>query len=246
MTTDVEVSRVDGAQLLRLARPEKKNALTGAMYSALCDAIEKGDADSSIAAHVIIGSGGTFTAGNDLGDFLATSRGTGVLGTDVLRFVRLLPVIRKPVIAAVDGNAIGIGTTLLFHCDLVYATPGSTFATPFLDLGLIPEAASSLLMPMRMGYARAFEMLVLGAATPPRFLPASTPRQRPFASGWARPKLSRHSRHFSRSGQRTSAKASSSRCWSSPIWGVARFWRTRRQFPASKASSALTQMPPND
>ena len=164
MTTDVEVSRVDGAQLLRLARPEKKNALSGAMYSALCDAIEKGDADNSIAAHVIIGSGGTFTAGNDLGDFLATSRGTGDLGKDVLRFVRLLPVIRKPVIAAVDGNAIGIGTTLLFHCDLVYATPGSTFATPFLDLGLIPEAASSLLMPMRMGYARAFEMLVLGEA----------------------------------------------------------------------------------
>ena len=84
--------------------------------------------------------------------------------SDVLRFIRLLPVIRKPVIAAVDGNAIGIGTTLLFHCDLVYATPGSTFATPFLDLGLIPEAASSLLMPMRMGYARAFEMLVLGEA----------------------------------------------------------------------------------
>ena len=121
MTTDVKVSRVDGAQLLRLARPEKKNALTGIMYSALCNAIEIGDADSSIAAHVIIGSGGTFTAGNDLGDFLATSRGTGDLGKDVLRFVRLLPVIRKPVIAAVDGNAIGIGTTLLFHCDLVYA-----------------------------------------------------------------------------------------------------------------------------
>jgi enoyl-CoA hydratase/carnithine racemase len=164
MTADVEVSRADGAQVLRLTRPEKKNALTGAMYAALSDAIEAGDDDSSVAAHVVVGSGGVFTAGNDLGDFLATSQGTGDVGKDVLRFIRLLSVIQKPVIAAVDGKAIGIGTTLLFHCDLVYATPGSTFATPFLDLGLIPEAASSLLMPLRMGYARAFEMLVLGEA----------------------------------------------------------------------------------
>lgn len=162
MSADVEVSQVDGAQILRLTRLAKKNALTGAMYAALSDAIEAGDADSSVAAHVIVGSGGVFTAGNDLGDFLATARGTGGLGKDVLRFIRLLPVTRKPLIAAVDGKAIGIGTTLLFHCDLVFATPGSTFATPFLDLGLIPEAASSLLMPLRMGYARAFEMLIMG------------------------------------------------------------------------------------
>lgn len=164
MTAEVEVSRADGVQELRLTRPEKKNALTRAMYSALSDAIEAGDGDSSVAAHVIVGSGGVFTAGNDLSDFLATSRGAGELAIDVLRFIRLLPLIQKPVIAAVDGKAIGIGTTLLFHCDLVYATPNSTFATPFLDLGLIPEAASSLLMPQRMGYARAFEMLVLGEA----------------------------------------------------------------------------------
>jgi enoyl-CoA hydratase/carnithine racemase len=162
MTEEVAMWRSDGVQLLRLARPEKKNALTGAMYAALSDAIEAGDADASVAAHVITGSGDVFTAGNDLGDFLATARGTGDLAGDVLRFVRLLPVIRKPLIAAVNGDAIGIGTTLLFHCDLVYATPNATFATPFLDLGLVPEAASSLLMPMRMGYARAFEMLVLG------------------------------------------------------------------------------------
>jgi enoyl-CoA hydratase/carnithine racemase len=162
MTAEVAIWRSDGVQLLRLARPEKKNALTGAMYAALSDAIEAGDVDDSIAAHVITGSGDVFTAGNDLGDFLATARGTGDLAGDVLRFVRMLPVIRKPLIAAVNGDAIGIGTTLLFHCDLVYATPSATFATPFLDLGLVPEAASSLLMPLRMGYARAFEMLVLG------------------------------------------------------------------------------------
>jgi enoyl-CoA hydratase/carnithine racemase len=162
MMTDVEVTRTGAAQILRLTRIQKKNALTGAMYRALADAIESGDAESSITAHIITGSGGIFTAGNDLGDFLTTAQGTGDLAVDVLRFITLLPVVRKPLIAAVDGPAIGIGTTMLFHCDLVYATAGSTFATPFLDLGLIPEAASSLLMPERMGYARAFEMLVLG------------------------------------------------------------------------------------
>jgi enoyl-CoA hydratase/carnithine racemase len=162
MTADIAIWRDGSVQVLRIARPEKKNALTGAMYRAMSETIEGGDADRSIAAHVLIGSDGIFTAGNDLGDFLATTRGTGDLGTDVLRFIRLLPAIKKPLIAAVDGSAVGIGTTLLFHADLVYATPGAMFATPFLDLGLIPEAASSLLMPQRMGYARAFEMLVLG------------------------------------------------------------------------------------
>lgn len=162
MSADVEITRADGVQILRLTRAAKKNALTGAMYKALCGAIEAGDADPAIAAHVLLGSDGVFTAGNDLGDFLATARGTGDLSQDVRHFIYLLPMIRKPLIAAVDGKAIGIGTTLLFHCDLVYATPEATFATPFLDLGLIPEAGSSLLMPRRMGYARAFEMLALG------------------------------------------------------------------------------------
>jgi enoyl-CoA hydratase/carnithine racemase len=162
MTADIEASKSGSTQILRLTRSVKKNALTGAMYAALCDAIERGDEDRSVAAHVIIGSGGVFSAGNDLGDFLTTARGTADLSKDVLRFIHLLPVIRKPLIAAVDGKAIGVGTTMLFHCDLVYATPGATFATPFLDLGLVAEAGSSLLMPMRMGYARAFEMLVLG------------------------------------------------------------------------------------
>jgi len=162
MTADVEISVQDSVQVLRLTRPAKKNALTSAMYGELCEAFDKGDNDPTIAVHMITGSGGVFTAGNDLGDFLATAQGTGDLGTNVRRFVYLLPMIRKPVIAAVDGIAIGVGTTMLFHCDLVYATPASTFATPFLNLGLIPEAGSSLLMPRRMGYARAFEMLALG------------------------------------------------------------------------------------
>jgi enoyl-CoA hydratase/carnithine racemase len=162
MMAEVDISVADGVQVLRLTRAAKKNALTAAMYAALCDAIEKGDDDPAVAVHVLTGSGGVFSAGNDLGDFLATARGTGDVSKDVLRFIHLLPVIRKPLIAAVDGDAIGVGTTLLFHCDLVYATPASKFATPFLDLGLVAEAASSLLMPRRMGYARAFEMLALG------------------------------------------------------------------------------------
>lgn len=165
MTDDVQISLADGVQTIRLNRAAKKNALTAAMYAAMCDAIEEGDANPAVAAHVLLGSGGVFTSGNDINDFLATAHGVSV-PTHVLRFIRLLPRIAKPVIAGVDGPAVGIGTTLLFHCDLVYATPAAVFATPFLDLGLVPEAASSLLMPARMGYARAFEMLALGTPFP--------------------------------------------------------------------------------
>lgn len=162
MSADVEIRVDQGVQTIRLNRAAKKNALTSAMYAAISDAIETGDASADVAAHVMLGTGGVFSSGNDINDFLATAQG-GELPQDVLRFIRLLPVIQKPVIAAVDGLAVGIGTTLLFHCDLVFATPSCVFATPFLDLGLVPEAASSLLMPQRMGYARAFELLVLGA-----------------------------------------------------------------------------------
>ncbi len=165
MTDDVQISLADGVQTIRLNRAAKKNALTAAMYAAICDAIEDGDGSPAVAAHVILGSGGVFSSGNDINDFLATAQGASV-PPHVLRFIRLLPRIAKPVIAGVDGPAVGIGTTLLFHCDLVYATPAAVFATPFLDLGLVPEAASSLLIPARMGYARAFEMLVLGAPFP--------------------------------------------------------------------------------
>ena len=161
-TAEIIVTRADAVQLLRINRPDKKNALTRPMYKALCDAIEAGDADPAIAAHVIAGTGGMFTAGNDIKDFLAAGASSDGQVSEVVRFIRLLPKINKPLIAAVDGIAIGIGTTLLFHCDLVYATPAATFATPFLDLGLVPEAGSSLLMPRLMGYQRCFEMLVMG------------------------------------------------------------------------------------
>jgi enoyl-CoA hydratase/carnithine racemase len=158
----VEISVTDGVQILRLVRPEKRNALTQEMYRALSDALEAGETDEAIRVRVILGSGGHFTAGNDIADFLSTAKGDQGTPREVLRFIEVLPLLKKPLIAGVDGQAIGIGTTLLLHCDLVYATPRATFATPFLDLGLVPEAASSLLMPRLMGYPRAFEMLVLG------------------------------------------------------------------------------------
>jgi enoyl-CoA hydratase/carnithine racemase len=162
MSAPVDISSSEGVQTLRLGRPEKRNALTQEMYRALSDALETGEADDSIRVRVLLGSGGHFTGGNDIADFLATATGEQGPPRDVLRFIEVLPRLQKPLIAGVDGQAIGIGTTLLLHCDLVYATPRATFATPFLDLGLVPEAASSLLMPRLMGYPRAFEMLVLG------------------------------------------------------------------------------------
>ena len=162
--SDILISVADGVQVIRLTRAAKKNALTAVMYAAITEALLKGDADPAIAVHVFLGSEGIFSAGNDIADFLATSRGQGGLSQDTERFIRTLPLVAKPMIAGVDGVAVGIGTTLLFHCDLVYATPSAILSTPFLDLGLVPEAGSSLLMPMRMGYARAFEMLVLGEA----------------------------------------------------------------------------------
>ena len=163
MIKEIEVSRQGPVQIVRINRPEKKNALTGDMYVALGEAFAAGDAASDVAAHVILGSGGVFCGGNDIGDFLKfSSGGDGQKLGAVLGFIRSLPGIKKPLIAGVGGLASGIGVTLLFHCDLVYAAPNATFSTPFLDLGLVPEAGSSLLGPRLMGPQRAFEMLVLG------------------------------------------------------------------------------------
>jgi enoyl-CoA hydratase/carnithine racemase len=166
MTQDISISIADGVQTLRFTRPDKKNALTAAMYVAIAAALEKGDASADVAVHLFIGSGGIFTAGSDINEFLARSRGEADLTGPVVRFIRALPQVRKPMVAAVDGLAVGIGTTLLFHCDLVYATPAASFRTPFLDLGLVPEAGSSLLAPQRMGHQRAFELLALGDPFP--------------------------------------------------------------------------------
>ncbi len=158
----IETSIADGLQTIRIARPEKKNALTSGMYAAMVDALQRGDDDAAVVAHLFIGSEGVFSAGNDIGDFVDSAQKGAGLDGPVIEFIRLLPRVQKPMIAAVDGLAVGIGTTLLFHCDLVYATPTARFSTPFLNLGVVPEAGSSLLAPLRLGYARAFELLILG------------------------------------------------------------------------------------
>ncbi len=162
--SDIAVSRANGLQVIRFNRPAKKNALTADMYAAIVAALNGGDAAPDIRIHLFAGSGGVFSAGNDISDFVARAKDGAALDGPVLDFIRLLPHVKKPMIAAVDGLAVGVGTTMLFHCDLVYATPQARFLTPFLDLGVVPEAGSSLLAPLRMGHQRAFELLVLGEA----------------------------------------------------------------------------------
>ena len=145
---------------LVLDRPEKKNALTRAMYARLADLLEEAAGDASIRAVVMSGAEGVFTGGNDLGDFVMDPP-TGP-DSPTFRFLRTAAGLPRPLIAAVSGPAIGIGTTILLHCDLAYAAPDAKFKMPFVDLGLVPEAASSLLMPRIMGAARASELLLFG------------------------------------------------------------------------------------
>jgi enoyl-CoA hydratase/carnithine racemase len=159
--SDIEIAREGAVLSAAFARPEKKNAITGAMYEALIEAFEAAERDASVGAFVLSGKGGVFTAGNDIGDFLGfAERGPGDF--PAWRFVSKVASFEKPLVAAVDGLAIGVGTTLLFHCDLVYATREARFQMPFVDLGLVPEAGASLLAPQRFGRAKAAEFLLLG------------------------------------------------------------------------------------
>jgi enoyl-CoA hydratase/carnithine racemase len=163
--TDLVRTHREGAVLsVTLNRPQKKNALTGEMYEALLAAFEAASADHGIAAILLGGEGGVFTAGNDIGDFLAGAQSAAKedAPTPAGRFIRALSRFEKPLVAAIEGQAVGIGTTLCFHCDLVYAAPNARFLMPFVNLGLVPEAGSSLLAPMRFGRARAAEFLLLG------------------------------------------------------------------------------------
>lgn len=162
MAQNVEIVRDGGVLVLTLARPDKKNALTGAMYDALTAALLTADREKDIGAIVIRGSGGCFTAGNDIADFLHHA-GAGE-AMPAFRFVKAIAACQTPLVAAVEGVAVGIGTTLVFHCDLAYAAPDAKFRMPFVDLGLVPEAGSSLLAPQRFGAAKAAEFLLLGDA----------------------------------------------------------------------------------
>jgi enoyl-CoA hydratase/carnithine racemase len=161
MSDPVVVTDEGGVRIVRMNRPEKKNALTAAMYAAMTQALREADTSDAIRCVMIAGAPGAFCAGNDIGDFLAAAMGGG-LDTHATDFLRALAQGRTPLVAAVGGAAIGIGTTMLFHCDHVVAAADATLSTPFLKLALIPEAASTLLAPQRMGHARAFSLLAMG------------------------------------------------------------------------------------
>jgi len=165
MTDQITVPEIlvqdDGAiRTIRMNRPAKKNALTQRMYAQMTRALNEAGADSAIRCIILAGAPNMFCAGSDIGDF--QKRAEGGLEPVTVDFLRALVRNEKPLVAAVGGAAVGIGTTMLLHCDHVVAATGATFATPFLKLGLIPEAASSLLAPQRMGHARAFSLLVMG------------------------------------------------------------------------------------
>jgi enoyl-CoA hydratase/carnithine racemase len=158
----VIITREAGILTLRMNRPDKKNALTRAMYAAMTDAIKDAQGDDMIRVILFLGVPGAFSSGNDLMDFMAAANGGAGLGGEVLAFLGAVSGSQKPLVAGVDGLAIGIGTTLLMHCDAAIASSRSLLRTPFVDLGLVPEAGSSLLGPRIMGHQRAFAMLALG------------------------------------------------------------------------------------
>ncbi|WP_395600653.1 enoyl-CoA hydratase-related protein [Pseudomonas sp. B19125] len=160
MTDAILLQREGGLLTLQLNRPDKKNALTRAMYTQLAKALEQADADSGIRAVLIQGSNECFTAGNDIADFL--EQPPSDLDSPPFHFMKSLLNCRKPVIAAVAGAAVGIGTTLLLHCDLVYISRDARLRMPFVNLGLCPEFGSSLILPRLLGHAKAAELLLLG------------------------------------------------------------------------------------
>jgi enoyl-CoA hydratase/carnithine racemase len=157
----VIIETKDRITRIELNRPEKKNALSPQMYAAMALALGAADADEQVRVVLIHGQAGCFTSGNDVKDFLELPRGPGE--SPAAGFLRAISTARKPLVAAVGGPAVGVGTTMLLHCDLVYAAPNARLQMPFVPLGLLPEAASSLLLPAMAGYRRAAEMLLLGA-----------------------------------------------------------------------------------
>ena len=153
---------IDDVLRISINRPEKKNALTGAMYTALAEAVEHGEATDAVRVMLLHGNGDSFTAGNDLEDFLSNPwKGADV--PPAVRFMLAVAHAKKPVIAAVQGSAVGIGVTILLHCDLVYAADNAKLMMPFVNLGIVPEAGSTVLIPALIGHQRAAELFMLSA-----------------------------------------------------------------------------------
>ena len=156
----ITAGTVNGVARIQIARPEKKNAISASMYQAFADAIAGAHDDSAVRAIVIHGQSDIFTAGNDLEDFAKNPPAD--TEAPVFKFMQALGYAEKPVVAAVNGAAVGIGTTMLMHCDLVYCADNSVFSMPFVSLGICPEFGSSLLVPLSAGYHKAVEKLLLG------------------------------------------------------------------------------------
>ncbi|WP_016835364.1 enoyl-CoA hydratase [Herbaspirillum lusitanum] len=159
---EIELTKSNGVLTIAFNREEKKNAITAAMYQQLADALKDAETDNAVRAILFTGKPQIFTAGNDLEDFLKNPPSSK--DAPVFQFLWEISHVSKPIVAAVSGAAVGIGTTLLLHCDLVYAADNAKFSMPFTQLGLCPEAASSLLLPHIAGYQRAAEKLLLGEA----------------------------------------------------------------------------------
>ena len=162
MTAEIETSVDAGVLSVRINRPEKKNALTAAMYAGLASALDQAAENDGIRCTLLLGVPGAFTSGNDIGDFLKMAMSGQRESNAVFDFLERIIMAKKPVVAGVDGLAIGVGVTMLMHCDHVIASDRSTFKTPFVELGLLPEAGSSLIGPQIMGHHRAFAMLAMG------------------------------------------------------------------------------------
>lgn len=160
----IVVTREEAVLEIRFNRPAKKNAITNAMYGVIADALETAASDSGVRAILFTATGDFFTAGNDLMDFAAQSAGAFEGPRHVGRFLERMIEAEKPVVAAVQGNTVGVGTTMLLQCDLVYIAEGAKLTAPFVDLGLVPENASSLTLPDRIGHVRGFAILGLGEA----------------------------------------------------------------------------------
>ncbi len=193
MTDHILIERPEtheGVIVIRMNRPDKKNALTRAMYEAMANTLVEANKDDSVRAVVIFGVPGSFSSGNDLADFMAIVMDPQA-GRDVNRFIFELARFEKPLLSGVDGLAIGIGTTMNLHCDMTFATARTEFRTPFVDLALVPEAASSLIGPRVMGHQRAFAMFAAGIGFSARKLARLASSGRSSAKKSSRRKRSR-------------------------------------------------------